>query len=302
MIGMPRRKFLATAAMAGLGGFAPSAASAQSSRQFMNADSPMVPGAVGTEDAVGEAGFGNEHYENLIAQCGGRYRNGAAQAALKRFAQPLFRASRRSFGWDIALTGSLEVLAAALPGGKLIVTRGLLSYIPHPWELAAVIGHEMGHAELSHALKEQQDDTRKAQIAKGATDLAFQMLQQFGGQKVQAVANQAKQFETTIVELETAIAVALGGYSPEHEVEADAYILTVFAASGLPAEAASHVWHRLLRLYPADAASSSLFSSHPEMVERIARLEEKTRGAAPGAYSRSRDFDELKTYVPTRVI
>lgn len=281
-MGTTRRTFLASAAGFGLASSFPAWAQM----------------AVPARNDAAEMQFGQAQYEALIATCGGRYPNRRAQAALTRFAQPLFRASRRPFVWEIVLTDSLEVLAAALPGGKLVITRGLLSYVPHPWELAALIGHEMGHAELSHALNEDLDKARTRQQVAAIIDFAGKVAQQFGTQQARQTVGLVKQFQDPLA----AIAVALSGYSPEHEIEADAYILTAFASAGWPPETASHVWHRLLRLYPGDSRSSSLFASHPEMVERIARLERIALAKASDSPPPSANFDELKTYVPTRAI
>jgi len=43
-----------------------------------------------------------------------------------------------------------KVNAAMLPGGRLLVWEGLLTKLPRDDELAAVIGHEIAHAELRH--------------------------------------------------------------------------------------------------------------------------------------------------------
>lgn len=170
---LDRRSFLTLAATAAaLGALGPLPTLAQ-------------PLAAPARDDVAEMQFGQAQIGALIAACGGPYPNRRAQAALTRFAQPLFRASRRPFTWEITLADSLEVLAAALPGGKLVLTRGLLSYIPHPWELAAVIAHEMGHAELSHALNEDLDKARTRQQVVALIDFAGQLAQQFGSQQSQ---------------------------------------------------------------------------------------------------------------------
>ncbi|HVH30884.1 MAG TPA: M48 family metalloprotease, partial [bacterium] len=43
--------------------------------------------------------------------------------------------------------------ALALPGGFIYVTKGLLSFVRSDHELAAVLGHEIGHVAHRHPLK-----------------------------------------------------------------------------------------------------------------------------------------------------
>ncbi|MCB1304665.1 MAG: M48 family metalloprotease [Leptospiraceae bacterium] len=45
-----------------------------------------------------------------------------------------------------------EPNAMAMPGGVLFVTRGLLDMVQSESELVAVLGHEIGHVELSHCM------------------------------------------------------------------------------------------------------------------------------------------------------
>jgi predicted Zn-dependent protease len=50
---------------------------------------------------------------------------------------------------------SEEVNAFAVPGGHIFVTRGLLAYLNSEAELAAVLGHEVGHIAARHAARQQ---------------------------------------------------------------------------------------------------------------------------------------------------
>ena len=51
------------------------------------------------------------------------------------------------------LLNSKDVNAWALPGGKLAVNSGLLSYVNDPAELGSVIAHEIGHWKKGHITK-----------------------------------------------------------------------------------------------------------------------------------------------------
>ena len=48
---------------------------------------------------------------------------------------------------------SEEVNAFAVPGGFVFVTTGMLKFLKDEDELAAILGHEMGHIELRHGMR-----------------------------------------------------------------------------------------------------------------------------------------------------
>ena len=56
-------------------------------------------------------------------------------------------------GLMVILCDSPEVNAFAIPGGYLLVTTGMLDFLKDEDELAAIIGHEIGHLELQHGMR-----------------------------------------------------------------------------------------------------------------------------------------------------
>ena len=62
----------------------------------------------------------------------------------------LGRASVRPMPYEFALLNSKIPNAFALPGGKIYVTRGLMKLMENECELAAVLGHEVGHVAAMH--------------------------------------------------------------------------------------------------------------------------------------------------------
>jgi Zn-dependent protease with chaperone function len=59
-----------------------------------------------------------------------------------------------SLGLDfIVLNAGDEVNAVAVPGGPIVITTGMLSFLESEDELAAILGHELGHVEERHGLK-----------------------------------------------------------------------------------------------------------------------------------------------------
>jgi predicted Zn-dependent protease len=58
---------------------------------------------------------------------------------------------RPGLPWKIQILDDPAVNAFALPGGNLFVTRGLMTWLSSEDELAAVIGHEIGHVTARHS-------------------------------------------------------------------------------------------------------------------------------------------------------
>ena len=56
-------------------------------------------------------------------------------------------------GYCFVMLDSDEVNAFAVPGGFVFVTTGMLKFLKDEDELAAILGHEMGHMELRHGMR-----------------------------------------------------------------------------------------------------------------------------------------------------
>ena len=66
---------------------------------------------------------------------------------------------RPALPYEFTAVDEPEVNAFALPGGYIYITRGLLAYINTEAELAAVLGHEIGHVTARHAVRQQSAAT-----------------------------------------------------------------------------------------------------------------------------------------------
>lgn len=58
---------------------------------------------------------------------------------------------RRNLQWHFTVVDTPDVNAFSLPGGYVYLTRGIMAYLNSEAELAAVIGHELGHVSARHA-------------------------------------------------------------------------------------------------------------------------------------------------------
>lgn len=111
------------------------------------------------ERAQGTAANGD-----IVAQYGGAYtgkQSAYVEMVGRRIAtQSGLSSDPRSF--TVTVLDSPIDNAFAIPGGYVYITRGLLALVNDEAELAAVMGHEVGHVAARHSAKRQRTATRNA--------------------------------------------------------------------------------------------------------------------------------------------
>jgi predicted Zn-dependent protease len=246
-----------------------------------------------------EIQMGSTLYGPTIDAAGGPYRNKRVQSAMQNFARPLFAASGRpDLPWEVTVLDDDTVNAWALPSGKIGVNKGLLRYVASDDELAAVLAHEMGHVEGSHAVNE----ISKGQLGRNSVNILGEF---FAGKAVQytRVGAAGDLTKEAINQLkEPLIRLAITGYSRDHEFEADQNILAVYQRARYDPEKSYAFFETLLRLLPPGTqATTSLYSTHPDTQARIDRLRSAAATmSAPPAAAHSDAFAQLKRTFPTR--
>lgn len=93
------------------------------------------------------------------------------QAYVGGVGQRLAKLSHRpNLPWQFTVVDSSQVNAFALPGGKICITRGLITKMNSEDELAGVLGHEIGHVTARHAVSAY---TRRVLMAGAMLGLAI---------------------------------------------------------------------------------------------------------------------------------
>lgn len=176
---------------------------------------------------------------------------------------------------EVAIIDDDVVNAAALPGGKIFVYRGLLRRFARHGEegqraLVGVLAHEVAHVMQRHGV---------AQLVGNVGILALVQL--------------ALGDVSAILVAATA-AIATSGYSRVHETEADADAVASLRALGLSPEALARGFELLAEgpketttgpVKGPDVEMPSILSSHPDTAGRVAAARAAAAGAAerPGA-------------------
>jgi len=152
--------------------------------------------------------------------------------------------------------------AFALPGGHIIVNRGLLQFAQTPEEVAGVLAHEIAHVKLRHGFRKLL-----------ATAGHFYALKLLVGERSDLLGLIAAGSELLLRQ----------NFSREYEQEADDAAWRYLMAAQIDPRGLARFlrrvqspegkWGALLRLQ--DKLEPRALSSHPKMAERIERLEKK---------------------------
>lgn len=174
--------------------------------------------------------------------------------------------------WEVNVFMDDSANAFALPGGKIGVNSGLLKVARSQDQLAAVIGHEIGHVMAQHS--------NERMSIQYATQTGMQMLQALSGE-----ASPEKQQLFALLGLGSQIGIALP-FSRKHEAEADLIGLQLMAKAGFDPRQSVTLWQNMA------AANGSggleFLSTHPANDTRINGLQ-ANMGKALALYEQARN-------------
>ena len=105
-----------------------------------------------SEDA--ELEMGRKYYSQIL-QSQTLYQDPKIQSYVQSIGDSLAELSHRSdLIYRFTVLDSPDVNAFALPGGYIFINRGLMVYLSSEEELAAVLGHEIGHVTARHSVRQ----------------------------------------------------------------------------------------------------------------------------------------------------
>ncbi|MCC6680598.1 MAG: M48 family metalloprotease [Phycisphaeraceae bacterium] len=98
-----------------------------------------------------EVSLGSEAAPQFLKEYGGPIPSPGIRQYVSEVGLKLAKVSERpSLPWEFHAVDSAQINAFALPGGKVFITRGLLSKLDSEAQLAGVLGHEIGHVTAQH--------------------------------------------------------------------------------------------------------------------------------------------------------
>lgn len=194
---------------------------------------------------------------NLVARQGERKvrrKDGSARIKSRRmFVGVLDHPSRNAF---------------SLPGGYVLVTKGLLDSLQSESELAWVLGHEMAHADWEHGLSAMKTRMGMAGGFAGVTNTSFNL----------ADSGIFKKFADALAE-----GVVKNGWDQKAETDADKWGLQYSTRAGYDPKAAARVLGVLASEEAEKGPPKEADKSHQSPEQRYAVLKDLVAKSSPGA-------------------
>jgi predicted Zn-dependent protease len=179
------------------------------------------------------------------------------------------QSSRPELPWRFAAVQSDVINAFAVPGGTILVTRGMLNHVTNEAELACVLGHEIGHVTRRHHIAVI---SKSLMVAAGASALTASSKS----------GNTAAYQKQLIGEGKEIFSRGLDR-SAEREADEDGVLLA--ARAGYDPAACLNFMQRLASLKADTGALASLYKTHPTAKDRVEDVDKaigNLRGAAAG--------------------
>ena len=158
---------------------------------------------------------------------------------------------QRRIDWEVRLVNSEELNAFCLPGGFIFFTTGIIKKLETSSELAAVMAHEMIHADRKHSLK-MAAESQKVTLGTLAVILAT------GGAAVPMILAQVANVAMT------------SGYTLELESEADRLGLEALIQSGYSPTGMITLFERFMaEEYKQPIHDYGIYMNHPTTPKRL---------------------------------
>ena len=101
-----------------------------------------------------EISLGKKYHAQVLQQTPA-YNDQELQNYVQRIGDSLsIKSHRTNLFYRFTVLDSPDINAFALPGGYIYINRGLMAYLSSEEELAAVLGHEIGHVTARHSVRQ----------------------------------------------------------------------------------------------------------------------------------------------------
>lgn len=207
---------------------------------------------------------GAEEVERTI----GLYPDSALQAYVARVGMSMAaRSERPALPWRFGVVEDAAINAFALPGGPIYFTRGILTHMNSEAEMAAVMGHEIGHVTARHSAQ-QISRAQAMQLGLGVGSILSNDIAAFAGAA------------------STGLGLLMLKYGRDAETQADDLGFRYMMQDGYDPRAMRDMFAMLGRLSGDAGRLPSWLSTHPDPDNRLIRTEQRIAAV-------SRDFSAM---------
>lgn len=219
-------------------------------------------------DQMGVAAFAQMKQQNRTAQ------GGPASSYVNCVALAVAREAAPDRNWEVVVFEDDTPNAFALPGGKIGVHTGLLDVAENQHQLAAVLGHEVGHVLAKHSNARMSNQM----AASGLTQIASIAIGDGGAGSQMAMAALGVGMQYGV----------LMPYGRADESESDVLGLEYMAKAGFDPRQSVNLWQNMAKAARAAGGEPPEFlSTHPSSATRIAELRRRIPSAM-AQYERAR--------------
>jgi predicted Zn-dependent protease len=174
------------------------------------------------------------------------------------------RTHRPNMPYSFRVVNATYINAYAFPGGSIACTRGILLNLDNEAELAALLGHEIGHVNARHTA-EQMSKGQLSSILVGGLSIVADVAAPGMGQVASALGG-------------AGAGAFLASYSRDNERQADALGTEYMVKAGYGPEGMVGLMEMLNSLHKSKPSSIELmFSTHPMSDERYQTAVEAVR-------------------------
>ncbi|MGN6513264.1 MAG: M48 family metallopeptidase [Lysobacteraceae bacterium] len=170
-------------------------------------------------------------------------------------------------GWETALFVNPEPNAFALPGGKVGVQTGIFTVARTQDQLAAVLGHEIGHVVSRH---HEERITREMETQTGLGLISALLGARYG----QGAADMTSQVGGMAAQ-----GLFVLPMSRQQESEADVVGQQLMARAGFDPRQAVDLWQNMIAA--GGSRPPEWLSTHPDPQSRMAELRSRASGLVP---------------------
>ncbi len=224
-----------------------------------------------------EIALGDSVAGEVEAQYGGEYPDRALVSYVQQVGRRLAaHAERQTVPYRFSVVHSDEVNAFAVPGGRIYVTTGLLARMSNEAQLAAVLGHEIGHVAARDSAVELSRVMGVSLLVRIATSLAA------GDGK------SSKNAKNVAAVAGVVHGLISNGFSRDYEYRADQSGMRYMYKAGYNPLAMAQVMQIIQQEGGDKSAIEEFLSTHPSANKRIDEIEREIRSSYPDVDSSSR--------------